>query len=59
MQDDWEKRTNRHIGREISDDERAAALEKKITMDGNADRRRIKREIRKAMRKARLAEISN
>ena len=55
---DWEKSMNAHLKRSISDAELAAAVGEKVNADSEIDRRRLKRNIRKAMLAERKKEIS-
>ena len=56
---DWEKSMNAHLKRSISDAERGAAVQEKLSADSEIDRRRLKRNIRRAMLAERKKEISN
>lgn len=56
---DWEQEMEREIKRPVSDEERGAVLGHVLSNDTPPDPRKLKRQIRKAMKAARSKELSN
>ena len=56
---DWPIKVGKDIKRQVSDDEIAAVVGDVLSKDIPTDPRKRKRQIRKAMKKARRKELSN